>query len=304
MSDKQLLATWKRIIQAHGGTVDPTLTNRCTHLLCESQLSNMYAQIISVTGFVDSDRDDLKLMAYLAGAKYTGYLCHSNTILICKEPTGLKYEKAKEWRIPCVNAQWLCDILLGNFEALRQIQHSRYTVFNLQEPLAPNQHLVLNLLDAWRVPLKVSSELLMKLYILGGEVAESAQKCTHLIASKVTRTVKFLTAISIVKHIVTPDWLEECFKCQTFIEEQSYILRDAEAEVLFCFSLEESLKRAQAAPLFKGKYFYITPGICPSLSTMKSIVECAGGKVLSKQPSFRKLMEHKQNKMSTMQSSF
>ncbi|XP_073190680.1 PAX-interacting protein 1 isoform X5 [Lepidochelys kempii] len=399
MSDKQLLATWKRIIQAHGGTVDPTLTSRCTHLLCESQVSNMYVQavrerkrcitahwlnsilkkkkmipphralhfpvafppggkpcsqhIISVTGFVDSDRDDLKLMAYLAGAKYTGYLCRSNTVLICKEPTGLKYEKAKEWRIPCVNAQWLCDILLGNFEALRQIQHSRYTVFNLQDPLSPTQHLILNLLDAWRVPLKVSSELLMgvrlplkpkqnesslqpsskrariedippptkklspeltpmvlftgfeptqvqqyikKLYILGGEVAESAQKCTHLVASKVTRTVKFLTAISVVKHIVTPEWLEECFKCQKFVDEQNFMLRDAEAEVLFCFSLEESLKRAQVAPLFKGKYFYITPGICPSLSTMKAIVECAGGKVLSKQPSFRKLMEHKQNK--------
>ncbi|KAF7245900.1 PAX-interacting protein 1 [Varanus komodoensis] len=131
MSDKQLLATWKRIIQAHGGTVDPTLTSRCTHLLCESQLSNMHVQalrekkrcitahwlnsvlkkkkmipphralhfpvafpaggkpcsqhIISVTGFVDSDRDDLKLMAYLAGAKYTGYLCRSNTVLICKD---------------------------------------------------------------------------------------------------------------------------------------------------------------------------------------------------------------------------
>lgn len=30
---------------------------------------------------------------------------------------------------------------------------------------------------------------------------------------------------------------------------------------------------------------------------MKAIVECAGGKVLSKQPSFRKLMEHKQNQV-------
>lgn len=400
MSDKQLLATWKRIIQMHGGAVDPTFSSRCTHLLCESQVSSMYAQairerkrcvtahwlntvlkkkklvpphralhfpvafppggkpcsqhIISVTGFVDSDRDDLKLMACLAGAKYTGYLCRSNTVLICKEPIGLKYEKAKEWRIPCVNAQWLGDILLGNFEALRQVHYGRYTAFNLQEPFAPTQHLVLNLLDAWRVPLKVSAELLMsmrlppklkqnevtniqpsskrariedlppptkkltpeltpfvlftgfepvqvqqyikKLYILGGEVAESAQKCTHLIASKVTRTVKFLTAISVVKHIVTPEWLEECFKCQKFIDEQNYLLRDAEAEVLFSFSLEESLKRAHTSPLFKAKYFYITPGICPSLSTMKAIVECAGGRVLSKQPSFRKLVEHKQNK--------
>lgn len=33
---------------------------------------------------------------------------------------------------------------------------------------------------------------------------------------------------------------------------------------------------------------------------MKAIVECAGGKVLSKQPSFRKLMEHKQNKVCTV----
>lgn len=400
MSDKQLLATWKRIIQAHGGTVDPTFTSRCTHLLCASQVSSMYTQalrerkrcvtahwlntvlkkkklmpphralhfpvafppggkpcsqhIISVTGFVDNDRDDLKLMAYLAGAKYTGYLCRSNTVLICKEPSGLKYEKAKEWRIPCVNAQWLGDILLGNFEALRQVQYSRYTAFNMPDPFVPTPHLVLGLLDAWRTPVKVTAELLMgvrlppklkpnevaniqpsskrariedlppptkkltpeltplvlftgfepvqvqqyikKLYILGGEVAECTKKCTHLIASKVTRTVKFLTAISVVKHIVTPDWLEECFKRQTFIDEQNYILRDAEAEVLFSFSLEESLKRAHVSPLFKTKYFYITPGICPSLATMKAIVECAGGKVLAKQPSFRKLMEHKQNK--------
>ncbi|ELK19064.1 PAX-interacting protein 1, partial [Pteropus alecto] len=401
MSDKQLLATWKRIIQVHGGAVDPTLSSRCTHLLCESQVSGVYAQairerkrcvtahwlntvlkkkklvpphralhfpvafppggkpcsqhIISVTGFVDSDRDDLKLMAYLAGAKYTGYLCRSNTVLICKEPTGLKYEKAREWRIPCVNAQWLGDILLGDFEALRQVQCSRYAAFGLPDPFAPTQRLVWSLLDAWRVPLTVPAELLTgirppprlkqsevtntqpsskrariedippptkkltpeltpsvlftgfepiqvqqyvkKLYILGGEIAESAQKCTHLIASKVTRTVKFLTAISVVKHVVTPEWLEECFKCQTFVDEQNYLLRDAEAEVLFSFSLEESLKRAHVSPLFKAKYFYITPGICPSLSTMKAIVECAGGKVLPKQPSFRKLMEHKQNKV-------
>lgn len=34
-------------------------------------------------------------------------------------------------------------------------------------------------------------------------------------------------------------------------DEQSYLLRDAEAEVLFSFSLEESLKRAHVSPLFK-----------------------------------------------------
>lgn len=62
---------------------------------------------------------------------------------------------------------------------------------------------------------------LQKLYILGGDVAESVPKCTHLIASKVTRTVKFLTAVSVVKHIVTPEWLDESFRCQKFIGERA-----------------------------------------------------------------------------------
>lgn len=60
---------------------------------------------------------------------------------------GLKYEKAKEWKIPCVNAQWLCDVLLGNFEALRQIQHSRYSIYTHSEPLMPNPQLVQNLMS-------------------------------------------------------------------------------------------------------------------------------------------------------------
>lgn len=34
-----------QIIQVHGGTVDPTLSGRCTHLLCESQVSGVYAQV-------------------------------------------------------------------------------------------------------------------------------------------------------------------------------------------------------------------------------------------------------------------
>lgn len=47
----------------------------------------------------------------------------------------------------------------------------------------------------------------------------------------------------------------------------------------------------------QGKLFYLTPGVCPSLGTMKAILESAGGKLLSKQPSYRKIMEHQQNKV-------
>jgi len=65
---------------------------------------------------------------------------------------------------------------------------------------------------------------LQKLYDLGGEVADSNQKCTHLVANKVTRTVKFLTAVSVVKHIVTPEWLEESWKSQKFVGESMWRL--------------------------------------------------------------------------------
>ncbi len=55
-------------------------------------------------------------------------------------------------------------------------------------------------------------------------MADSARKCTHLVANKVTRTVKFLTAVSVVKHIVTPEWLEESWKSQKFVGESVWSL--------------------------------------------------------------------------------
>lgn len=41
-------------------------------------------------------------------------------------PEGEKYEKAKEWHIPVVNAQWLSDLVLGNLDALKLPVNSRY----------------------------------------------------------------------------------------------------------------------------------------------------------------------------------
>lgn len=65
---------------------------------------------------------------------------------------------------------------------------------------------------------------MQRLQALGGEVAESSQRATHLLASKVTRTVKFLTAMSVVRHIVTPEWLEESWRKQQFVGEAEVLL--------------------------------------------------------------------------------
>ena len=42
---------------------------------------------------------------------------------------------------------------------------------------------------------------------LGGRVVKVASEATHLLCSHVARTVKFLTALSVVRHIINPDWV-------------------------------------------------------------------------------------------------
>ena len=41
-------------------------------------------------------------------------------------PGGMKFEKAKEWRVPVVNVQWLSDLVLGQMDALRLPVQMRY----------------------------------------------------------------------------------------------------------------------------------------------------------------------------------
>lgn len=45
MTDLIVPSLHLKVIQVYGGAVDPSLTSRCTHLLCESQVSNMYVQV-------------------------------------------------------------------------------------------------------------------------------------------------------------------------------------------------------------------------------------------------------------------
>ena len=48
---------------------------------------------------------------------------------------GAKYEKAQEWRIPIVNVQWLSDLVLGNYETIRNLNSPRYQLFDQPDPL-------------------------------------------------------------------------------------------------------------------------------------------------------------------------
>ncbi|XP_057300521.1 PAX-interacting protein 1-like isoform X2 [Hydractinia symbiolongicarpus] len=114
---------------------------------------------------------------------------------------------------------------------------------------------------------------------LKGELAKGVNDCTHLVAPKITRTVKFLSAVSICKFLVAPAWVDESFEARNFLEETNYTLVDPESEDLFGFKLTRSLQRAQTRQVCKGLHFHVTPSILPAPNAMKEIIECAGGKM-------------------------
>eukprot|EP00794_Sanderia_malayensis_P016834 gene16833-18532_t len=120
------------------------------------------------------------------------------------------------------------------------------------------------------------SQMLKK---MKGEIAKGVKNCTHLIAPKITRTVKFLSAISVVSHIVTPPWIEDSFKASTLLDEQEYALKDPESEEYFGFKLDISMQRSRTRKVFQGLKFFVTPNITPSPIPMKEIIECAGGEM-------------------------
>ena len=114
---------------------------------------------------------------------------------------------------------------------------------------------------------------------LGGHVTDSGRGCTHVVSSRVTRTVKFLSGISVCQHIVTPDWVEACGKEERFVEEGTFTLTDSDAEQMFQMDVASSLARAKQRKLlevhqrlfFKSCHLYsvskITVGLCIHTNT-------------------------------------
>ncbi|XP_035826554.1 PAX-interacting protein 1 [Aplysia californica] len=117
-----------------------------------------FNQMISVTNFDGEERMRLKQMINAIGAKYTGYMTHHNSALICKKPGGMKFEKAKEWRIAVVNVQWLSDLVLGHMDALRLPVHVRYLQVGQGREFYMDLTRVTHLMGGWKSPIKITKE--------------------------------------------------------------------------------------------------------------------------------------------------
>lgn len=114
--------------------------------------------ILTLTGFEGRDRDWVKDMVKITGAKYTSYFTRHNHAIVCKHCEGEKYSKAKEWKVPTVSIQWLNDVFFGNVNAVQYMNNPKYHNFKLEDPFKIDYSLVPNLMLAWKNPIRVTPE--------------------------------------------------------------------------------------------------------------------------------------------------
>merc|ERR1719220_214323 len=143
---KKVLPPWKAIHFPLPANFEPPCVN----------------MILTLTGFEDRDRDYVKEMIKTAGATYTSYFSKHNHAIICRKPLGEKFEKAREWRVPAVSIQWLNDVLFGSMNAAQSMNNPRYQQFKPEEPLRIDYTLVPHLIQAWKVPIRVTPETYQK----------------------------------------------------------------------------------------------------------------------------------------------
>jgi len=125
---------------------------------------------------------------------------------------------------------------------------------------------------------------------LGGVVHEDVWLATHLVASRICRTEKFLCSLNTrpAPHILSPSWIYASQKANQFVGEEDHQLADLLSEREFGFSLAASLQiaRQSLAPrVFLRKHFFIGENTFPDHDFLSYIVRVAGGSVLLDFPS-------------------
>lgn len=107
---------------------------------------------------------------------------------------------------------------------------------------------------------------------LGAKVTTNPSDCTHVVIERPVRTPKYLSAMSHTNFIVSKLWVIKSGQAGRFLNELKYAF----------VAVQEALKRRDSRGengrfLFKNMVFFITPGVIPSPSVIKPIIESAGG---------------------------
>lgn len=111
------------------------------------------------------------------------------------------------------------------------------------------------------------------------------------------RTVKLLCCLSRCKYIITLQWLLDCSTKNTFVDEGSYTLGNAEFEKTFSCNIEKALASPNRGTVLKGRTFYVTPSVIPSPSALAEIIESAGGTTEKTRRSLSQIQELNSTKL-------
>ncbi|CAN7007167.1 unnamed protein product [Brassica oleracea var. botrytis] len=118
---------------------------------------------------------------------------------------------------------------------------------------------------------------------LGGDVTMDGNMSTHIVTSKVRKTLNFCTALCSGAWIVSPSWLKESFRQGSFANEASHILHDEDYQLKYETDLKSTVLRAKARPnsMLKGYDVCVGPHVRLPIETSSAIIKSAGGNVIN-----------------------
>lgn len=97
----------------------------------DSDVKPLLHEMISITNFKGKERNSIKEMIKKTGARFTDHFSDMNTLLICAQAKGEKYDRALQWKTPVVNYTFLSDILLEKDKDVNvMLTQSKYTTIN------------------------------------------------------------------------------------------------------------------------------------------------------------------------------
>jgi Regulator of Ty1 transposition protein 107 BRCT domain/BRCT domain, a BRCA1 C-terminus domain len=108
-------------------------------------------------------------------------------------------------------------------------------------------------------------------------ITDNISNATVLVAEKISRTEKFLLAISHSVPIVSTSWKDRVVNDKKIVSLEDYLLCDPEGEKALGFSLKKSVKISKESNIFKGITFYCTSSVLPAKATILKLVEANGG---------------------------
>ncbi|CAL8137376.1 unnamed protein product [Orchesella dallaii] len=119
-------------------------------------------QAFSQTGFEGEDRERVIKMLMLLGANYTPYFTKLNKGLVAGRTEGVKFTKAREWKIAVVNIQFLNELLLGNISCIQIMHGPKFQHYCIEQPFRFDINIAPHLMAAWKTPIRIPNEVVEK----------------------------------------------------------------------------------------------------------------------------------------------